>query len=218
MANVTKVLGGVEDLMFGNGSISQSRAGANYTINKIDKPHPVSTKAALKLLPVTNSNLYYRTVLLLGNTVAGDNGAGLFYHDPSYAQASADDYDIIVDSTAGPNGCWRRIIPSVKKEYRGSYTSAGTGVGLYTDVAHGLGTDDIEFGGTVYGSTGIALGGLNVEGIIIAPDGRFVRIGQNLGAATVIALPAAGSVRISLYNNYGSAQNVTMHYWIRARN
>lgn len=220
MANVTKVLGGVEDLMFGTGSATQSRAGSNYSINKIDKPHPVSTKAALKLLPVANSNLYYRTVILLGNTVAGDNGAGLFYHDPSYAQASADDYDIIVDSTAGPNGCWRRIVPSIKKEYRGTYTAAALGAGAlaYVNITHGLGTDDVEFGGTILGSSGIATGGLSVEGQLTGTDGRFCKFGSNSGSATVLVLPGSGDVRLSIHNGYGAAQDVTVSYWIRARN
>lgn len=219
MANVTKVLGGVEDLMFGTGSATQSRAGSNYAINKIDKPHPVSTKAALKLLPVNNVNIYYRTVVLLGNTVAGDNGAGLFYHDPNYAQASADDFDIIVDSTAGPNGCWRRIIPSVKKEFRATVTSVALASGGLSHhlVTHGLGTDDIEFGGQIFGSSGIDLGGYAVSAMLLGLDGRYDMIGRSAGGAAALTLPGSGELRVSIYNGDGLAQDVTVHCWIRAR-
>jgi hypothetical protein len=104
---ITKELAGQEDLLFGQSTVNQTRNGTVYPITRVDKIHPVTNRAELKLLDVSNPNHYFRTVLLMGLTVTG-TGWGFFRHDPSVAKASADDVNIIVDSAVG-NGCWIRF-------------------------------------------------------------------------------------------------------------
>lgn len=122
---ITKELAGQEDVLFGQGTVNQIRNGTTYPITKIDKVHPVATRAALKLLPVSNVNLYFSTVLLMGLSSIG-SGGGVFCHSPVLPKSYADDFDIIADSAIG-NGCWIRVVPD---SVSGPYLQ-GTEVGAW---------------------------------------------------------------------------------------
>jgi hypothetical protein len=105
---VIKELAGQNDLLFGQGAVNQTRNGVVYSIERIDKIHPVLLRADLKLLPVTDPNKYFKLVMLYGLTVIG-TGASLYRHDTSIPKASADDVTIIVDSSSSVNGCWVKL-------------------------------------------------------------------------------------------------------------
>ena len=122
---ITKALAGQEDILFGQGTTNQTRNGTVYPITRIDKIHPVTTRAALKTLVVTNANLYFRTAMLLGLDVIGAGG-GLFCHSATVLKSIADDIDIIIDSnSASTTGCWVRIIPNSVSGLALDYTEIG---------------------------------------------------------------------------------------------
>ena len=220
MSSVTKVLGGVQDLMFGSGAVAQTRSGVPVNIDPIDMMLPVNTKAALKALDVATVLRYYRTVLLLGDTVKGDSGAGIFYHDTTYAQASADDFDSIIDSSAGPLGCWRRVIQSTRKTSSGTTTPTVVAAGAYTwltGIDHGLDSDDIDVGATLLSSVSKAAASTS-ELFIVTASGYIYSGMSPVGVLVIPAtLPAAGQLRIGIANNHGTDQELTVRWWARKR-
>jgi len=108
---ISKELGGVEDLLFGDGLVSQSRGGSNYTINRILKLHPLNTKAELIALDTLQVNKYYGQVELLGFTNKGDGGGGVYWYDVTEPIAS-DNGSTILAPTGVTVGCWKKITPT----------------------------------------------------------------------------------------------------------
>jgi len=110
--------------------------------------------------------------------------------------------------------------------YRGSYTVvalAAGGTDALTTITHGLGTDDVDFEFTVFGSRTIALGGLTVAASMMGTDKRYKTLDASAGGGNFPLpadgnIPGAGDVKLFLRNNHGSAaQDVTVNYTIRKR-
>ena len=106
---ITKLLAGVEDILWGTGTVSQTRNGTAYTINRVLKIHQVDTGAALSALDVSDPDNYYPTVLALGLAAKGDANWGIWWHDTTEPQANDNGTTILTDSSAGPNGCWKKL-------------------------------------------------------------------------------------------------------------
>ena len=106
---LTKLLGGVEDLMFGLSTDSQTRDGTAYNITRILSIYQVDTGAALSALDVSDADNYYPTVLALGLAAKGDANWGIWWHDTTEPQANDNGTTILTDSSAGPNGCWKKL-------------------------------------------------------------------------------------------------------------
>lgn len=106
---ITKELAGQEDIMFGQGSVSQTRQSGSVTVTKIQVAAYVETRADLKLLDVTDSDNYFKVCIMAGQAAIGDANWGIFWHDPTEPKASADDTTIIIDNNAGSDGCWKRL-------------------------------------------------------------------------------------------------------------
>lgn len=105
---ITKALAGLEDLLFGEGTASQTRDGTAYSITRISVITYANTRADLKLLDVTDPDNYFKVCIMLGRTAIGDANWGIFWHDPTEPKASANDTTIIVDNASG-DGCWKLL-------------------------------------------------------------------------------------------------------------
>jgi len=112
---VTKQLAGVEDILFGISSVSQTRDGTAYTINRILKLHPLNTKAELIALDTTNADKYYAQVELLGFTNKGDGGGGLYWYDVT-EPISSDNGATILAPTGATVGCWKKVTPTADNQ------------------------------------------------------------------------------------------------------
>lgn len=126
MANriVTKVLAGIEDLLLGTGTVTQTRNGVSETITKIDaaglvyenaetlrtrfgkKVEVLTNVAALQLLATTTAAETF--VYLLGYTTAGDGGGGLFWLDTTDT-TTVEDLNIVFNPDNTSNGRWKRV-------------------------------------------------------------------------------------------------------------
>lgn len=101
---------------------------------------------------------------------------------------------------------------------------SGVVVGTYTtavlaspgqderSVAHGLGTDDIDIGISLFGSN-IIPGAQSVSGTAMGADKRFVTVG---GSVIYLSPPAPGNVAIAVRND-GGDQTITVNWWARKR-
>ena len=101
----------------------------------------------------------------------------------------------------------------------GTLTTASLPVGQYEGgvITHNLGTDDVDFGGTIQGNganfTLRQIPAANLTGT----DARTVHVGNNTtGGGNASAAPASGTIAYSI-ENAGQAQTVTLRYWIRKR-
>jgi len=104
---ITKALGGVEDLLFGEGTDAQTRNGSLYNISRIDKIHPIANFTALRTLVTTNVNLQFTKILLLGHTTDADGGEGQFYWDS--ASTETDNDGTIIKASDATTGRWKRL-------------------------------------------------------------------------------------------------------------
>ena len=102
----------------------------------------------------------------------------------------------------------------------GSYTTTSIGSGLTLEVlsiaAHGLGTDDIDFGGTLeFSDTNQS----NKKGAcILGVVGRRVSLNASaVGTNTLTANPASGDIGAFFYNAGLNSQTITLHWWARTR-
>ena len=84
--------------------------------------------------------------------------------------------------------------------------------GSASDYAHGLGTDDVDMGLSLLGSTN-----QDITGYICRPDGQWVAIGDWAQTFPSPSAPAAGNVRVYIYNGHSATQTVTAKFWVRAR-
>ena len=114
----------------------------------------------------------------------------------------------------------RADIPS--EPYRivtGTFFTAGVAAGatVSTDVALGLGTDDLDFGGSVRGGSSINTVGSAVKGAVVGFDERFVLIGPTGTDPTLTPPLVSGSIRIIGRNNHTAAQGVYVYWWARKR-
>ena len=121
---VTKALAGVEDLLLGEGTVTQIRNGTLTNITKINasdlpynanlsirdklvkKPEILNTVAEMQLLNTSLEAEIY--VYLLGYFEAGDGGGGLFWLDSSDTSSIQDNNLIFYPDTL-INGRWKRI-------------------------------------------------------------------------------------------------------------
>ncbi len=121
---VTKALAGVEDLLLGEGTATQTRNGTLTNITKINasdlpynaslsirdklakKPEVLNTVAEMQLLGTSLEAEIY--VYLLGYYKAGDGGGGLFWLDSSDT-SSVQDNNLIFYPDTLLNGRWKRI-------------------------------------------------------------------------------------------------------------
>ena len=111
--------------------------------------------------------------------------------------------------------------PSTGETVMATYTSAVLAAGAteFIEVVAGFGAVDLDFGGTIIGSDGVAAGGEAVSGIIMGSDGRMVALRTYDATAFAVAavnIPAAGSITIAVRNNDADAQAVSVNYWVRA--
>ncbi|MDX1810300.1 MAG: hypothetical protein R3240_00010 [Gammaproteobacteria bacterium] len=139
---VTKVLAGVQDLLFGVGSVTQSRAGANVTIDKIDMPLPVANIATLQGDTIDPSK--FRFALALCHTAANDGGGGPFYWDPTDTTSTDDNGTVLVSTFSGATGRWKRLYTGGKnlKMFGGSGDGVTAVSSQFTSV-----TSDINIKG-----------------------------------------------------------------------
>lgn len=96
----------------------------------------------------------------------------------------------------------------------GSYTTASLVNGGVDErsVAHGLGTDNIDFGMTIFGSSALP-SGRSVSGTALGTDKRFMTVGST---NVFPSLPAAGNLRIAVINDTAD-QTITVNWWARKR-
>lgn len=95
---------------------------------------------------------------------------------------------------------------------------AGVGGTAEAIITHGLGTDDVDFGGKIKG--GDIAGRDYTIGILSDPNDWAVRVeGPQAGAAAVArgTAPAAGQLRVKVYNAHATTQHIYVHVWVRRR-
>lgn len=101
----------------------------------------------------------------------------------------------------------------------GTYTTASLPTSGGSDersITHGLGTDNIDFGASMFGDSGL-VSSYQVSGVMLMADKKFVTIGANAAEPFIVAYPAAGNILIKITNNAGVAQALTVNWWARTR-
>lgn len=84
-------------------------------------------------------------------------------------------------------------------------------------ITHSLGTDDVDFGGTIHGNGGNFTLRQIPAANLTGTDGRTVHIGTpSVGGGNASVAPASGSIAYCVENG-GQTQTVTLRYWIRRR-
>ena len=106
--DITKALGGQQDILFGTGDVNQTRNEVVYSITRINKIHILDNITLLALLPVDDANLYFEAVQTLGATTRGDGEGAMFYYDSTEPHVNADGITIIVAFETVTNGCWKQ--------------------------------------------------------------------------------------------------------------
>jgi len=145
---VTKALAGLEDLLLGTGTATQTRSGVNTLVTKIDaagliyenaetlrtrfgkKVEVLTNVAALQALATATVAETY--IYLLGYSTAGDGGGGLFWLDSSDT-TTVEDLNIIFNPDDTANGRWKRVdTDNYMSPDRGNadYTIAGFDFGI----------------------------------------------------------------------------------------
>lgn len=97
--------------------------------------------------------------------------------------------------------------------------------GTPQDIAHGLGTDDLDFNFTIGEDSGAAsspgLVGLSLIGAsCISAGGRIIQKGANIPTDPNLTAhaPAAGNIRFNIRNNSGGSTNsIKLYWWARKR-
>ena len=101
----------------------------------------------------------------------------------------------------------------------GIITTASLPVGQYEGgvITHNLGTDDVDFGGTIQGNGVNFTFRQTVAANLTGTDARTVHIGNSFfGGGNASVAPVSGSIAYSIENG-GQTQSVTLRYWIRRR-
>lgn len=102
---LTKVLAGVPDLLLGRGTVSQTRNGTAYNIERLAVLKPVTSMAALRAVATVDEDAKYFEALVH----TGGNGT-FFYFDA--ASMSVDDGATILkpdDILAANPGRWLKL-------------------------------------------------------------------------------------------------------------
>lgn len=85
-------------------------------------------------------------------------------------------------------------------------------------IAQSLGSDDLDFQASVFGSDSVAGNGSQVYCRIYGTDKRYSDFGAEYTTSpTVAAVPSSGNIKIVAGNNAGSSQDVTVKWTITKR-
>lgn len=146
---VTKQLIGVEDLLLGTGAVDQARASGTVSVRRIDanqlpyeNTESLRTKLAKKVevlenvtemqaLPTNTAAEQY--VFLLGYSIAGDGGGGLFWLDITDI-TSAQDLSAIFNPDVLANGRWKRV--DLAKQITSDYGDSDGAIALRSPGKH----------------------------------------------------------------------------------
>jgi hypothetical protein len=105
---LTKALAGVQDLLFGQGTASQTRDGSAVSINRIEMIKPLATLADLQALDVTDADNYYPYAKTHGGAVLGDGSGNDWWFDVAEPIAS-DNGTTIIAGNGATVGCWKVV-------------------------------------------------------------------------------------------------------------
>lgn len=84
-------------------------------------------------------------------------------------------------------------------------------------ISHSLGTDDVDFGGTVVGNGSNFTFRQTIGANLTGTDGRTTAIGNpSFTGGNVSTAPPSGQIGWAV-QNAGQTQQVTLRYWIRRR-
>ncbi len=103
---ITKSLIGVQDMLIGIGSVQQTRGGSPITVDRIDLIKPLPTTADLITLDMTNTDLFYSSVITMGAVTIGDGGGLVWWFDSAESIASNNGTTIIAGNGLAV-GCWK---------------------------------------------------------------------------------------------------------------
>jgi hypothetical protein len=100
-----------------------------------------------------------------------------------------------------------------------SFSTVAASGAANASVAHGLGTDDIDFGCTVRGTDAIGLGGLLVNACLVGADSRHLyMVHPNAGTIpTPTGASSSGNIDIYVTNTDVDSQDIIVHWWARKR-
>ena len=84
------------------------------------------------------------------------------------------------------------------------------------DVAHDLGTDDVDIQLEVVGSLALGAGGEEVTAIAVGVDSRLAYQGEGT-KPTIVGAPATTNIRFYAKNNNAGTQDVVIKYRISSR-
>lgn len=107
---------------------------------------------------------------------------------------------------------------STGKSLAGGHTFLGipAGAQVSLDIAHELGTDDVDVILSLLGSSGFGVGISLVTALAIGSDKRHFWFGDGTMPVPISQAPS-GSVRIYVQNNHSSTQDIVMTYRIISR-
>lgn len=156
------------------------------------------------------------------NVDAGTDSAALARAD---LKTLIDQFNEMVLSRGGANGVCE-LDANLKIPFNrlsgvevGSITTASLTSGQFDlgFISHSLGTDDVDFGGTVVGNGSNFTFRQTIGANLTGTDGRTTAIGNpGFTGSNVSTAPPSGQIGWSL-QNAGQTQQVTLRYWIRRR-
>ena len=121
-------------------------------------------------------------------------------------------------------GTGYNVISSAPSIEYGTYTFSSVAAGatpVKVDIAHSLGTDNIDFNMTVRGSPySVANGSYNVSAVAMRPDGGGFMVNTDTAPTAqpgIISLPASGNFALRIRNDSSVTQDVIVDYTLTAR-
>jgi len=120
---------------------------------------------------------------------------------------------------ANKSGNGYLVLNDLKRYAGGSYTTASlaTSGTDRTDVVHGLGTDDIDYGYIAYGNDATVDNKFLIGSAMYDLNCGLYAIGASGSSQGITTLPSTGNLRIDVNNNASVAQTITVNWWARVR-
>ncbi len=184
--NISKSLGGIEDLLFGFGNVTQTRGSADHTITKIDKIHVLDDLVDLALL---DSDIY-RTCFVLGET---DLGVGFSNQYFWLADKGTLSYDglLVVQKTGDSVGAW---VADRLNLVTGNVTAKGDGPHAFGGI-QGWAFFSVNKAFTSDGSSTIGAM-LTNNGTLTGADGDTSRLSGFQSSADIVTQTASESIAV----------------------
>ena len=128
---LTKALAGIQDLLFGQGTATQTRDGTALSISRIEMTKPLAVLTDLQALDVTDEDNFYPYAKTMGGVVLGDASGNEWWFDVTEPIAS-DNGSTIIAGNGAIVGCWKIIAAGIAAPTTAAVVSIVDLGGYYT--------------------------------------------------------------------------------------